>query len=150
MFQEDTLTYVTIAPGGKMEKEESEFGKGMVICLVKFAEHFMKLGTDIETYRRMREEKGVSGLGFMENQAVGLWAYGATDHLYDIEVPKGKDWDEIRKKVEELKDKGQNIRGIMRKEQATLAEAEEVMALTREIALMIDKKLGLKAELGQW
>jgi len=82
---------------------KSEFGKGLVICLVKFAEHFMKLEDCLRQYAEMREKHPDL---FTEQEAVEMWANGASDHLYDIEVPEGKDWDEIRIKVDDLKSLG--------------------------------------------
>jgi len=129
-------------------KEESDFGKGLVICLVKFAEHFMKLQTDILMYEKMREK---SPNLFDEGCAVQLWLNGASDHLYEIEVPKGKDWDKIRKKVKALQDEGlEGGHGFVILSKIKREEANKLMSLTREIALMIDKKLGLKAEKGQF
>lgn len=127
--------------------EESEFGKGLIVCLVKFAEHFMKLQSDIETYKKYN----IGGINnHPESSAVGLWANGATDHLYDIEVPEGKDWDEIREKVEELKTKGlemgHGLNSLSNK--STKEDAEYLMDLTKEIAILIDKKLGLEPDLG--
>ena len=130
------------------EREESEFGKGLIICLVKFAEHSAKLRNDLELYEKMHKK---SPELFDESYAVEMWANGATDHLYEIEVPEGEDWSEIRNKVEELKrvglDMGHNSFG---EGKYTQKDAYKLQTLTREIALLIDKKLGLKPEEGQW
>ena len=130
--------------------EKSEFGKGLVICLVKFAEHFMKLQNDLETYKKMHKQNPKL---FAESHAINMWANGASDHLYEIEVPEGKEWDSIRKKVLGLQKTGLDMGhgcGLMGTKKYTKEDVFKLMDLTREIALDIDKKLGLKAEIGQW
>ncbi len=136
-----------------MTEYKSEFGKGMVLCLVKFAEHAERLGTTLEQYKKLREKPVNSGL-FTKASAVSIWANGATDHLYEIEVPEGKDWDEIRVKVKEVQDTGlemghgmSNLMGCTR---YTVKDAYRLIELTRDVALLIDKKLGLEPEMGEW
>ena len=118
---------------------ESDFGKGLVICLVKWAEHFMLL-TDLCKYFE----------NFSESERIETWANGASDHLYEIEVPEGKEWDRIRKKVKELQDKGLEMGHGFTGKKWTMEDFGELIELTHEIALMIDKKLGLKAQIGSW
>jgi len=125
----------------------SEFGKGLIICLVKFAEHSMKLYSDLEIYEKMRRDHPDS---FTEPSAIHSWANGASDHLYEIEVPEGKDWYRIRKKVEELQTKGLDMGHGFTRNNYTKDDALELFKLTQEIALMVDRKLGLKPQLGDW
>jgi hypothetical protein len=129
---------------------KSEFGKGLVICLVKFAEHFMKLGGCLRQYAEMREKHPEQDTTlFTEQGAVEMWANAASDHLYEIEVPEGKDWDEIREKVDDLKSLGLQMgHGFTR--QFTKENAFSLQDTTREIAMLIDKKLGLKPDIGKW
>jgi len=128
-----------------MEKEESEFGKGLVTCLVKFAGHFDKYIIMKEKYRILK----------MDEKEVGwMWFNGASDHLYEIEVPKGKDWDKIRKKINYLKSEGlswgHGNKGFNKSLEENDKKFNELMDLTFEIAVDIDKKLGLNAEIGEW
>lgn len=82
---------------------------------------------------------------------ITLWANGASDHLYEIEVPKGRSWEAIRKLVKELQHKGLEMGHGFRNEKIyTMKDVDELKDLTRKIALMIDRKLGLKVELGKW
>ena len=169
-------------------KEKSEFGKGLVICLVKFANHFSNRNTekiyDLKLYYDSNKEKRKEmlkenpksscnyGKRFHENirfyiqdmlpihngnledlisHEITLWANGATDHLYEIEVPNGKSWNEIRTKVKELKDKGLQMgHGFVENKIYTFDDMKELKDLTFEICLLIDKKLGLKADIGEW
>ena len=129
---------------------KSEFGKGLVICLVKLAEHFMEYRHQLDKYEQMRVE---SPDLFKESSAISSWANGASDHLYEIEVPDGKEWDEIRDKVEVLKSKGLDMghgKGLMGEHNYSKDDVSELFNLTREIALMVDTKLGLSPELGEW
>ena len=128
---------------------KSEFGKGLVVCLVKFAEHIMDMRFFLDMYEKMRKQSSNPEL-FTESTAIELWASGASDHLYEIEVPKGEDWNEIRGKVHELRDKGLVMRnGFDSKNVWTQADATKLGELAREIAFMIDRKLGLKPEMGE-
>jgi len=130
---------------------KSEFGKGLIICLVKFAEHAMEFQHTLEHYEKARIES--EGNLFSESSAVGIWANGASDHLYDIEVPEGKDWEEVKEKVEELRKEGLNMGhgdGLMGRKRYTSKDVTYLIGLTREIALMVDKKIGLEPDLGEW
>lgn len=133
-------------------KEKSEFGKGLTICLVKFAEHAMYLQHFLKMNEKIRESDTTNPEYWNDGQAVSMWANGATDHLYEIEVPKGKEWDSIRRKVKKLQDKGLDIghgSGLM-SDNFSKEDAYELQKLTREIAVMIDKKLGLKPDEGSF
>jgi len=143
-----------------MTEIKSDFGKGLVICLVKFAEHFerdmifLKI-RDFENGNLTDLDKQILEIyGSVEkliSHEIEMWANGASDHLYEIEVPKGKGWDKIRIKVKELQEKGLNmghgfhLSKIWKKE-----DLFELFNLTRDIALMIDKKLGLNPDVGEW
>ena len=81
---------------------------------------------------------------------IELWANGASDHLYEIEVPDGKEWDSIRKKVKKLQNKGLNMDHTFREQIYTFDDLTELMKLTDDIALMIDRKIGLKPDIGEW
>lgn len=84
------------------------------------------------------------------SQKIELWLNGASDHLYDIQVPKGKSWDEIRVLVKRLRKKGLTMGHGFSGKIWTIDDVKYLMRLTRRIALMIDKKFGLDADLGEW
>ena len=168
-----------------MKKEKSEFGKGLVICLVKFAEHFENdmirktlrysnfLSKSEEEQKLIRSKNPPNNLDYgrinkefdwwmtkmvpirgtpektLSNE-IELWLNRASDHLYDIEVPKGKKWDKIRKKVDKLQSKGLEIGHGFTKKIWKKEDVNELQNLTREIALDIDKLIGLKPDIGQW
>jgi len=160
------------------KKEKSEFGKGLVVCLVKFYQHFSpEYLKEIDICKEAlssyygNEEKALS-------RGITLWANGASDHLYEIEAPKGKEWEEVRQKVKELQDSGlemgHGIRFNKKEVIYTLKDIERLRELAEEILMAvnnklklnlhfeesqeldikmlikIDKKLGLKPDWGEW
>jgi len=142
-------------------KYESGFGKGLVICLVKFAEHLSGWRSFKENYRQMRDNNKLEialqklqnqpGM-FSESQAVELFFNGASDHLYEIEVPKNWEKLKIGKKVKELKSLGLEIgHGFHHDKRYSEADIFKAYDLCYEIALLIDKKIGfIKPEIGKW
>lgn len=116
--------------------KESEFGRGLVICLVKFAEHF-------------------PNITWSEKQDWSVWANGASDHLYDIQVPKKWKDTELDRLVRELQDKGLDMghgKGLLGNIKYTVKDIIELRDLTHKIALLIDQYSGLKkiADVGSW
>ncbi len=172
---------------GKNLSSRSEFGRGLVICLVKFAEHFENdmggrrlniIGKWVHETEENRKnmlspnpkDNLYYGFPYMGNikffkemsdkvykgnykkalsNQIELFMNGASDHLYDIEVPKGKGWDKIRKMVDRLQNKSLKIGHGFTDKIWTLKDLRELMELTREIGLEIDKKLGIKADMGE-
>lgn len=138
----------------------SEFGKGLVICLVKFSEHFernnplmsplaLRHGIWSDRDKEMCKDVFDNDKEKYLSHVIGLWANGASDHLYEIEVPEGQEWNEIRNKVKELQDKGLEIGHGFTGKTWTIIDFNNLISLTREIALMIDKKIGLIPDGGE-
>jgi len=122
-----------------MSRKQSEFGKGLVTCLVKYAEHFERWPSIKDRYK---------GLG--ESHAVEMFFNGASDHLYEIYAPKTKEWAKIRVKVAELKQHGLEIgHGFTGKKYAE-GEVFKAQKMLEEIAVMIDEVIGLKPDIGEW
>jgi len=158
-------------------KEKSQFGKGLVVCLVKFHQHFSP-----EYLKEIYICKGVFSSLYGEEKALSrgitLWANGATDHLYEIEAPEGKEWNEIREKVKILQDSGlkmgHGIACYTKDINYTLKDVERLRELAEEILMAVnnelklnlhfeesqeldikmliktDKRLGLKPDWGEW
>ena len=145
---------------------KSEFGRGLVICLLKFAEHFERNMLDFndlmqevwsETNQKTCKECYGSNKELYLSNQIEIWANGASDHLYEIKVPEGKDWDKIRRLVKKLQAKGLEMGhgfGIQtwssKNDCYTIKDFEKLKKLTYEICLLIDKKLGLKPDIGTW
>lgn len=128
------------------KKEKSQFGKGLVVCLVKFYQHFSS-----EYLREIYICKGVFSSMYGEEKALSrgitLWANGASDHLYEIETPEGKEWNEIREKVEILQNSGLEMgHGIAHYTKGTiytLKDVERLRELAEEILTIVNNKLKL-------
>lgn len=128
--------------------EESEFGKGLVICLVKFAEHRMWW---IEQKRQYEEMRKKSPDLFSVSHAIEMHFNGASDHLYAIEVPKEWRRKKLGRKVKELQAFGLEIgHGFPCTHDWTEADVEKAYTMCQEIAILIDKELGLEPQKGQW
>jgi len=127
--------------------EESEFGKGLVICLVKFAEHRYRCREQKESYERMVKR---SPELYNMSDAVKMHFNGASDHLYEIEVPDRWKGTELGKKVVELQDLGLEVGHGFKEKKWTEDDVNKAYGLCQEIAVLIDKELGLEPQIGQW
>lgn len=81
---------------------------------------------------------------------VTLWANGATDHLYEIKAPKGKEWNKIRKLVKVLQNDGLEMGHSFNGKEYTLKDILALWELVKKICLLIDEKLGLSPDWGEW
>lgn len=127
--------------------EESEFGKGLVICLVKFAEHRYKW---LEQKRLYEEMRGKHPSHFTVSSAVEGHFSGASDHLYEIGVPASLEGTKLGKKVKKLQDFGLEMGHSFSGKEWTEADVNKAYTMCQEIALLIDKELGLEPQIGQW
>lgn len=127
------------------KKKTSEFGQGFIYNLVLFAEHFGR----VELFERM--DKEVSGKKITPIGA-SCWFNGASDHLFHIIVPEQFKKTKIGKKVLELQlfalDIGHGKR--MMDSSVNWKDYEKVRTLTKEIAFLIDKKIGIKPIKAEW
>ncbi len=128
---------------------KSEFGKGLVICLVKFAEHYERWRADKQIYADMAQRYPDNPYNY-ESHAVEMFFNGASDHLSHIEVPKCWEKTKIGGKVAELQEFGLKIGHGFSVEKWAESDVFKAYELCREIALLIDKKLGLKPDIGAW
>lgn len=60
----------------------SEFGRGYITCLYQFDRHTGRLDEFLQMYERVGGERDY-GLS-----AVEMWANGASDHLYELILPR--------------------------------------------------------------
>jgi len=117
----------------------SEYGRGLVICLVKFAMHFMDPTVLKTSLSNSRES----------SRLIESWASRASDHLLEIEVPERLKGSELERKVNELKDLGIGIGHGHLNKLWTWDDFRRLMKLTFEIALLIDMELGLNPDEGE-
>ena len=129
------------------EINESEFGKGLIICLVKFAEHRARWQNDKDIYMELHKANPEL---FDESFAVERHFNAASDHLYEIEVPDKWSGTDIAQRVKELQGFGLEIGHNFTPKKWTKNDVEKAYKLCQEIAILIDKKIGLNPEIGQW
>lgn len=146
--------------------EESEFGRGLVVCLVKFREHFdqhfgvtvgavhhwhteldeddTKLAKDVYLSMHGSYEKAFSFL-------IELWANGTSDHLYEITVPLPQKHRKLAKFVAELAGLALEIGHGFTGKVWAFEHFEQLHTLSRDAVLQVDKAMGIKnPEWGQW
>lgn len=154
------------------KETQSEFGQGLVYNLVLFANHFSNetatgLGEKNRAIEQIEKDEkkdwSKNTKYWLENMVpiygnnkrkalsheIEMWANGATDHLYEMEVPE--DWDEgIGELVEELSSKGLRMGHGFTEAQWTMEDLNYLMKLTKKIARMIDEKLGVTSIEATW
>ena len=140
-------------------KSKSTFGKGLITCLNYFSQHigrfadWLLIEADYKKNKRLPKdwEGSLEIWHTFENllsSKIRSWASAATDHLYEIEVPKT--WVAIHKKVNKLQDIGLQMGHDFTGKIYTLKDVYKLIELTNEIAIEIDKKIGLKPDAGNW
>lgn len=130
-----------------MNKKTSEFGTGCVYNLVLFAKHYERLTSDLERYKDKKEPY------WSEGKLIHQWFNGASDHLYDLCIPQGWEKKKVGKLLRELQSSALDIghgKGLL-EDYTTKKEFDKIMRLVDEIAMLIDRELGVqsrKAEYG--
>lgn len=120
----------------------SEFGTGFIYNLILFAKHFERARHDKELYEKSSVEYHYY-----------LFFNGASDHFYDLKIPKQFKNTEIGKLALAIKDKSLNYghgEGLMGQIKVGEKEYLEVFADLEKLALMIDEKLGVKTSKAEW
>ena len=123
-------------------KKTSEFGKGLVYCLGLFLSHAERYKYQKEEYERM----GVSN-EFISNQPK-MWFNGASDHLYEIEIPK-KINKELRDRIRSFQDRcldyGHGFKSNVKEKYVTWSIQE-----AKDLLFEIDKLLEIKPIKATW
>lgn len=115
-------------------KQSSEFGKGLTYCLGLFLAH-------AERQHQLPKEY------IEKNQKMyeGLWLYAASDHLYELEIPKNFP-KKIKDKIKALKDYAFTYRLT----DPPIGTKEKLIQEAKDLLLMIDKHIGIKAVKGDF
>ena len=148
--------------------DQSEFGRGLVVCLFKFARHIGNAswnecvsanawlnGSDIQADHlqllKAYEEIYGSKAG-AESAACRAWISGAFDHLREIELPPYlktspafedafTDFDNLARDLE---------RSRIREKSIGMDDLNSLVRLAGELAMAIDKVLDLSPDFGKW
>jgi len=126
--------------GKKMKKKTNDFGKGFIYNLILWAKHIPYHEGLPDKWKRMNEIIG-------KNEGYSCWFNGASDHLYDLEIPKKWQKTKIGKLARQLQDLGLEIghgNRMMDTSDKVIEDYKKVIELTKELAFEIDKKLGVK------
>ncbi len=139
-------------------KAKSEYGKGMVTCLIYFAQHVGRLNdlwlivADYEENKRLPEdwqedlEIWHTFEGLLGSKIIG-WVYAAQDHLGEIEIPKSVRWNTVRDKIKVFEELVYGCRVPLKL--PTLDDYSSIIDLLNNIAIEIDKVIGLKPKIGR-
>lgn len=115
----------------------SEFGKGTIYPLLLWACHLERI-----MYKYPVGEADYS-----------LWFNGASDHLFELEIPKQWQKKKLGKKMKELQDIALNIgHGARMMDHSPKAKTDfnKCVVFTKKIAFLIDKELGFKPIKGKY
>jgi hypothetical protein len=115
-------------------KKEGEFGKGFIYNLILFAKHWGKAEGILRSYKR-RE--------ISEKRAYLIWFTAASDHFCELDIPNQWRNKKIGIVAEWLKNRSLHL-GHDFREEATQKDFEKVFEKLEELAMLIDKELGVK------
>lgn len=138
----------------KQKEKTSDFGKGFIYNLILFAKHW---AMDGELFREIDElpEKEKKKFKVLTNEKyrAQLWFNGASDHFYELEIPKKFENTPIGKKALELQDKALEIghgRRLFNFESIEDKAIDKFFTDLEDLAMEIDKSLGLEPIEATW
>lgn len=112
-------------------KKESEFGKGFIYNLVLFAQHYwFRMERDDDNYR----------------DKYWMWFNGASDHLYELEIPKQWERKKLGKLAKKIQDTALDLgHGMDGRAKCTEKAKTQIFDDLQELCLLIDKELGVES-----
>ena len=119
---------------------KSDFGKGFIYNLILWTKH---INFDEKLSERWQEVNKIIG----KNDGYSCWFNGASDHLFDLEIPKKWQRNKIGKLAKQLQDLALEIghgNRMMDTSEKVVKDHRKVIELTKELAFEIDKKLGVE------
>lgn len=138
----------------KSKKKTSEFGKGFIYNLILFAKHWQM---DRELFKEIddlpEEAKKRFKVFTNEKYRAQLWFYGASDHFYELEIPKKLENTSIGKKARELQSKALEIghgRGLFNFKSIEDKAIDKFFTEIEDLAMEIDRYLGLEPIEAEW
>ncbi|MBA7591873.1 hypothetical protein ES708_34044 [subsurface metagenome] len=119
---------------------------------MKFAEHaeaWFKYKEEFQQIREVQEIPEQAKNLFSESDAVVRFFNGASDHLYEMEIPERWQGTAIESKVTELGHLARTIGHGSTGQEWSEKDVIKAYDLCRAIALLIDKELGLSPDIGE-
>lgn len=121
-----------------MQKTESEFGKGLCYNLGLFLAH-------AERYKEMKQTYAKAGVNI---SAAEMWFNGASDHLYELEIPEYL-VEDLRNRLTHFQEKcltwGHGFNSLVTEENVTWAIGE-----AKELLRLIDISIGVNTIVASW
>lgn len=114
-------------------KEELEFGKGLTYCIGLFLSHKERYEPWVNSYKKN---------GLADKSIPMLWFSGASDHLYELVIPKSFN-KKLKERINEFKDKCLDLGHGMDWNKATDKDVKWSILEAKRILFEIDLELGL-------
>jgi len=116
------------------ENNKSEFGKGLTYCLGLFLCHSER------GYERQEKD---------EVRDVGMWFYGAGDHLFELEIPESLPLT-LRDRLSSFRDLVLHWRLPMDGTKPTAKDKEWAINEAKEFLRLIDEHIGVETQEARW
>jgi len=119
----------------------SEFGRGLTYCLGLFLAHAERYG------EKLHDEK--FRVEFERFRLAELWFNGASDHLYELEIPEALP-KSLQKRLKRFQDKVLNWGHGFPKKKATEKDMIWSIQEAKNLLRLIDKAYGVETKKGDW
>lgn len=124
----------------KIEKTDSDFGKGLTYCLGLFLAH-------AERYSRDGENESIKDI--LKNSWPRLWFNAASDHLYELVIP-GALPEELKTRLATLQSKALHWGGGFGTPEATPKNVEWAIQEAKDLLRAIDQHWEVETIKGTW
>lgn len=123
--------------------ETSEFGSGFIYCLINFAKHFDKVMVEYDNIQRL-------GNAYLTKHVYSTWINGASDHLYELEIPKNLP-EPLKKMAIELQEIALKWgHGEYLMQEMTREQYQSMRKCLNVLCIGIDRWLGIEDKEAQW
>jgi len=130
------------------KKQKSEFGRGFVYNLILFAKHWYQAKEYMEQYEDLY--KGRKSKQEARNRGIQIFFNGASDHLFEFQIPKQFRGKKIGKLAKKFQDFCLEFGHGSKMLEATEKDFEKAFEMLEELARLIDKELGVKDIEAEW
>lgn len=129
--------------------EKSEFGRGLSYCLGLFLCHSERSFSGDTKYEEEMDERSKK-YGKVEDYSYSteMWFNGASDHLYDLEIPEDLS-KSLKSRLKRFQEKVLHW-GHGFGNDATKKDKHWAIQEAKDLLRLIDKAHGIKVEKGQW
>ena len=127
-------------------KKTSDFGKGFIYNLILFSKHCEDVHSRLSYYEKVRKRNTEHSSLFSEEEAIAMWFNASSDHFYELEIPTQWKRKKIGRIAKWLQEKALSFGHsyLDDRKKPTLKDFNEIFDKLEELALLIDKELGVK------